>query len=250
MCETCAAGKVKDPAGESAGGVCKAASDICGAAQYSVDGVCTNCAGNLVPNAARDGCENCAAGKVKDPPGESAGGVCEAASDVCGAAQYSVDGACTNCAGNLVPNAARDACESCVAGKVKVPAGATADGVCKDATGICEVGQIGQNSVCFTCTGSVVPNTARTACVGCDAGKVKFPAGVDTQSVCVFAECICTPSQVGINGVCTDCEANEVPDVNRASCVACDGFVQSGVCKPAECATLVTSSSSSSMHTL
>jgi hypothetical protein len=139
----------------------------------------------------------------------------------------------------LVPDADRINCVECLDGTVKSPPGTNNAGVCVAANTVCAAGQIGSGGICVDCTAGKVPNAGRTSCEYCAAGKVKNPPGTNSDGVCVYAECVCTPSQVGVEGVCTDCDVSALPNEDRTSCVVCTGFIQNGVCKAAECAGIV-----------
>lgn len=174
--------------------------------------------------------------RVKDPAGANSDGQCVSASTKCSLFQIGSQGECSSCTGNQVPDAARVNCEDCPAGKVKDPTAASFSVVCVAASSKCGVGQIASSGACADCPGGKVPNAARTACEYCHAGKVKVPVGLNSDGACVFAECVCTASEVGQSGVCTACNLNSLPDVDRISCNVCAGFIQDGVCKPTECA--------------
>jgi hypothetical protein len=181
----------------------------------------------------------CANGSVKDPPGAEPEAECAEAAIKCKSGQWGSYGVCTNCGAGTVPNAARSACVYCPSGKVKDPSGAVAEAECVDAADHCLSGQWASYGSCVTCGAGTVPNDARSACVYCPNGQVKYPAGAEPAATCVAAAERCGTGQWGSYGVCTNCGAGTVPNEGRTACVYCpNGKVKfpTGAGDTAECA--------------
>ncbi|WIA24035.1 hypothetical protein OEZ85_013653 [Tetradesmus obliquus] len=185
-CVFCPTGKVKYPAGKNSIGVCQNAAIHCDEGQRGNNGVCTNCPDGMVPNAARNNCVHCPRGQAKKPAGQSPSGECVEGDQVCHKGQWVDEGVCANCPAGQAPTEDRTRCEFCPIGQVKHPPGTHKNGVCRSASKICDVGQIGDNGVCTNCGGTLVPNLGRTACEACPAGTIKDPPGTNANESQVF----------------------------------------------------------------
>jgi len=167
-CVTCDPGFVKFPDSNGvANAECRAATEVCGSAQYAKNGRCSPCDYGKVQNGDGTGCEACPAGEVKVPDTNGArDAVCTPATEACGTAQYAKNGRCSPCDYGRIRNDAGDGCVVCGPGTVKTPdTNGARDATCELAASRCSANQIAMNGRCSSCASGRTPNADRTACV-------------------------------------------------------------------------------------
>ncbi len=173
VCSACPAGSVTAEAGQTACTVCPAGT------QSSADRTtCVACSGGKISAAAGQSCTLCPAGTGANDSAT----VC----DPCPPGRIGVAGRCKVCGSGKTPNFPRSACRLCAANEIGV------NGIClpcpdgkhpNSNAGLCvncPPPTVGTGGTCeVTCTGSQVPNEARTACVPGGAGACQSNTAVD-----------------------------------------------------------------------
>eukprot|EP00049_Salpingoeca_infusionum_P011669 m.203771 g.203771 ORF g.203771 m.203771 type:complete len:1062 (-) comp14997_c0_seq1:400-3585(-) len=227
---------------------------LCPEGSVSTVGICTECTGNNVTDAAQRECVLCDDGEeavdnaqcvsCSDNEFSTNGDACAVCSD--GTRPSATQGTCEPCEGNTVgtgglcstqcgsgqePNSARTACVSCATGFVSngTLCVQCEDGTQPDATRAtcqsCVLGTSGTNGVCEVCSDGTTNNTDNTACVSCGAQEFGIggactvcPDGKEPHSS--KTRCVaCSFGHAGTSGSCGECTGDTVPNADQTECV-------------------------------
>jgi hypothetical protein len=224
-CDWCPTGFIKQPAALSGkvasqgstgseqdpAATCLTAVGKCRTGEVARNGFCESCPGGQVANAARDTCDWCPTGSIKQPAALSGK---------------------TGSQGSI--GSEQDPFATCVTAVDK-----------------CRTGEVARNGFCESCPGGQVASAARDACDWCSVGTIIYPAALpdktasqgstgseqDPDATCVSADCFCGCGDKAENGFCVNCGSFGTPNEARSSCVNCiDGTAAlNGICQHTTC---------------
>jgi len=221
-CTSCPAGRASTTEGAATISSCAA----CGQGKYALE--------------ASSSCTDCTPGKYSDTESGTSESVCISCSQV-GETSYAPSpgaSSCLICSPLLLPNAARTACEFCIAGYAPSTPGGVDCQICSagrygvlgsDTCESCPAGKAGPNAgaadadSCTACSPGKWAGGDSPTCSDCDAGKFSDAVSATSEETCVSCGTISETSYSPTPGStsCLTCSGLFIPNAAKTECSWC-----------------------------